>query len=169
VANAGSDQTLYPEDQAILGGNPTTNDDHLITWSPTEWLVDDDVPNPMTHPLVQSATFYLEVIDLNGCAAQDSVTINIIPDLDIPSGFTPNDDGMNDVWVLENAELYPSLVVEIYNRWGELLYRADRGYLRPWDGTYNGSPVPIGTYYYIIEIKEPNFEATVNGPLTILR
>ncbi len=167
--NPGSNRNIYPDEQTTLGGNPTADSDLLITWSPTELLLDDDVLNPVTQPLNVSTWFFAEVIDFNGCSARDSVLVEVIPEIDVPSGFTPNGDGMNDVWNIANAGLYPSMTVEIYNRWGEMLYRADRGYTRPWDGTFNGNPLPIGTYYYVIEIRESNFEANVNGPVTILR
>lgn len=167
--NPGADRSVYPETSVTLGGSPTTNSENLISWSPSDLLSDDDVPNPTTVPLTATTTFFAEVIDVNGCGATDSVTVTVIPRIDVPSGFTPNGDGMNDAWIIANADEYPNMIVEVYNRWGEMLYRADRGYIRPWDGTYNGNPVPIGTYYYVIEIKEPNFGATMNGPLTILR
>jgi gliding motility-associated-like protein len=58
--------------------------------------------------------------------------------------------------------------VEIYNRWGELLFRSE-GYKEPWDGLYNGDELPIGTYYYVIDTNEPEFQDKISGPLTILR
>lgn len=170
AVDAGNDQEIYPEEEAVLGGSPTAaSEDFLIVWEPSEFLEGDDVANPRTLPMLQSTQFFVEVTDLNGCTARDSAWVYIIPELDVPSGFTPNDDGMNDLWVLGNTDLYPSIVVEIYNRWGELLFRDDRGYGRPWDGNYNGNPVPVGTYYYVIEINEPDFQASMTGPLTILR
>ena len=168
-ADAGEDESIYFEEQYQLGGNPTTEEDNLIVWSNEDLLTDPESFNPTTVPLLADQWFFLEVVDLNGCTAVDSVLVSIIPELDIPSGFTPNDDGMNDLWTLGNNLFYPSLEVEIYNRWGELLYRDNNGYIQPWDGTYNGNPLPIGTYYYVISIDEPEFKASINGPVTIIR
>jgi gliding motility-associated-like protein len=169
VANAGLDQSIYVDTQTVIGGNPTTEEGNLVTWLPSEFLLSDDEFNPTTTELMASVMYYLEVIDANGCTALDSVWIEVIPDIDVPSGFTPNEDGMNDLWMIANADQYPSMMVEVYNRWGELLYREDKGYNRPWDGRYGGNPLPIGTYYYVIEINEPDFKSTLTGPVTIIR
>ncbi len=169
LADAGDDQLVFPQGQTTLGGDPTTEDGNLMVWAPSEFLNADDEANPQTTPLSADTDFFLEVTDANGCVARDSVTVSVIPEVNPPSGFTPNGDGMNDLWIIDNAELYPSMIVEIYNRWGELLFRADEGYQTPWDGTYNGGQVPVGTYYFVILINEPLYQATIDGPITILR
>ncbi|MGF1564708.1 MAG: gliding motility-associated C-terminal domain-containing protein [Flavobacteriales bacterium] len=168
-AEAGANQLVFPQGQTTLGGNPTTEDGNLIVWMPSDFLITDDEANPETTPLAVDTDFFLEVIDANGCVGRDTVTVSIIPEVNPPSGFTPNGDGINDFWIIDNAELYPSIVVEIYNRWGELLFRTEEGYQTPWDGTYNGGQLPVGTYYFVIQINEPLYEATINGPITILR
>ena len=168
-ADAGDDQLVFPQGQATLGGDPTTEDGNLIVWAPSDFLLADDEANPETTPLAVDTDFFLEVVDANGCVARDTVTVSIIPEVNPPSGFTPNGDGMNDFWIIDNAELYPSMIVEIYSRWGELLFRTEEGYQTPWDGTYNGSQLPIGTYYFVIQINEPLYQATIDGPITILR
>ena len=55
------------------------------------------------------------------------------------------------------------------NRWGDLLVESAPGYPEPWDGTYQGDPLPIGTYYYVIRVNEPEFPDPLTGPVTILR
>ncbi|WP_306641279.1 gliding motility-associated C-terminal domain-containing protein [Sanyastnella coralliicola] len=169
LADAGLDQEVYFEEQTTLGGNPAADEENLIVWTPSDLLLGDDVPNPTTVEMTENAIFVLEVTDLNGCVSIDSVMVTVIPELDVPSGFTPNGDNMNDLWTLGNNLFYPSLNVEIYNRWGDLLFRDDRGYANAWDGTFNGNPLPIGTYYYVITIDEPEFKTTLTGPVTILR
>jgi len=71
----------------------------------------------------------------------------------VPNAFSPNGDGINDKWDITNLKDYPNCVVEVYNRYGQVVYRSFGGYQNPWDGTHNGSPLPVGTYYYIIEPK----------------
>ncbi len=166
---AGDDQELYFEEQVVIGGNPTTADENVFTWTPSELLLNDELLNPETVEMTADTWFYVEVVDVNGCVAVDSMFIHIIPELDVVSGFSPNGDNMNDLWDIGNTGFYPSLVVSIYNRWGDLLFQDGNGYVQPWDGTYNGTQLPIGTYYYIIEIDEPEYKATLNGPVTILR
>jgi gliding motility-associated-like protein len=58
--------------------------------------------------------------------------------------------------------------VEVYNRWGELLFTST-GYAVPWDGRYNGGLVPVGTYYYAIELNDERFPEPYTGPLTVIR
>lgn len=81
-------------------------------------------------------------------SSNNIVTQNIF----IPNTFTPNGDGINDNWVIKSLENYPNCTVAIYNRWGEKLY-SSIGYPIPWDGTYKGANLPVGTYYYIINLK----------------
>src|SRR5690606_39770794 len=98
----------------------------------------------------------------------DSVLVTVLPDLVIPNGFTPNGDGWNETWQIDLIELFPECEVEIYNRWGEQLFRSV-GYKQPWDGRYNGGPVPVGTYYYVIQLNSPEFPEPYTGPLTVIR
>ena len=72
-----------------------------------------------------------------------------------PNSFTPNDDGLNDVFQV-NASKIKEFEILIYNRWGELLFHAD-GYQQDWDGTYQGKDLPVGTYYYIIDSRNVFF------------
>jgi gliding motility-associated-like protein len=76
----------------------------------------------------------------------------------IPKGFTPNNDGTNDVWILEKVqEMYPNNELEVYNRTGKLVYRA-KPYLNDWRGKSNvggNQKLPIGSYIYIFKSGEP--------------
>lgn len=73
---------------------------------------------------------------------------------DVPNIFTPNNDRMNDNFVvpcLLNTDEFPNSQVTIYNGWGDEVYRSGSPYNNDWDGTYQGSPLPVGTYFYIID------------------
>ncbi|MFD2874394.1 gliding motility-associated C-terminal domain-containing protein [Mucilaginibacter ximonensis] len=69
----------------------------------------------------------------------------------IPNTFTPNGDGINDLWDIKYLKNYPNCTVKIYNRNGEQLYYS-HGYGHPWNGTYNNQPLPFGSYYYVISL-----------------
>ncbi len=71
---------------------------------------------------------------------------------DIPSIITPNNDGINDAFVVAcfSTDRYPQNSVSIFNQWGDEIFRASP-YQNDWEGTYNGNPLPVGTYYYIVE------------------
>ena len=110
-------------------------------------------------------TVVYEVCD-NFCkCAQEKVLVFVSPDPDkliIYEGFSPNGDGQNEVWEIEYIEMYPLNSVQIFNRWGNLIYQA-KGYTGSpgsnviWDGTSNtkgtlGKTLPDGTYYYILDL-----------------
>lgn len=102
-----------------------------------------------------------------------SDTINIVASLCngfdpvFPTVITPNFDGKNDLFVIDYLEkIYPNCTVTIFNRWGSVVYESI-GYTDPWDGTYNGEALPMGAYFYKVELNDP--EATVyNGSISII-
>ncbi|AKQ46482.1 hypothetical protein TH63_13990 [Rufibacter radiotolerans] len=116
---------------------------------------------------LKEGTHSLLVKDSNGCITETSFVIDASAELEIPNGFTPNGDGINDLWVLKNLSLlYPSCKVEVYNRWGSKVFES-RGYQKAWDGTYNGAALPVGTYYTIIELG--NGKPALKKSVTIMR
>jgi len=94
------------------------------------------------------------------------MVIMLTSDIAIPNAFTPNGDGINDLWNIPALSNFPNCIVNIYNRYGTLLYNS-RGYSKPWDGNYNGSKLPVATYYYVIDlgIKSPK----LSGYVTVIR
>ena len=167
-SDAGEDQDAELEDEVILGGNPTTDDLNTVVWAPFELLNESTLFNPSYLLVNSSQSFVLTVTSPEGCVSEDSTQVTLSPEVDIHSGFTPNSDNINDVWVIGNLQNYPSIEVWVYNRWGEELFYS-QGYNQPWDGTYNGDSLPIGTYYYVIDFNKPGFQLTTDGPVTILR
>jgi gliding motility-associated-like protein len=81
--------------------------------------------------------------------------------------MTPNGDGANDVFFIKNIDTFPNNVLTIYNRWGNIVYETN-GYNNTWDGTHKGQPLPVGNYYYYIELND-NDNRTHSGYITILR
>ncbi|MDY0142980.1 MAG: gliding motility-associated C-terminal domain-containing protein [Bacteroidales bacterium] len=113
--------------------------------------------------------YYITVIDTNNCEFNlGPISVGDTDEdcLRIPAAFSPNGDGYNDEFFIENLHLYPRAVVQIFNRWGQLLYE-EPGTNGFWDGTYNGKPVPTGAYLYniILNIDE---DPRV-GTITIIR
>ena len=85
---------------------------------------------------------------------------------EVPNTFSPNGDGINDFWVIENLETYTNVTVTVFNRNGEKVFSSN-GYASPWDGTYKGSQLATGTYYYLIDPKKGRNK--LSGSITILR
>jgi len=96
------------------------------------------------------------------------LTVNALPNaiLVVPNTFTPNGDGINDTWNLPALLSYPNCTVNIYDRYGQMVFHSI-GYSTPWDGRYNSKNVPTGVYYYLIDRK--NKAELVSGSLTLLR
>ena len=167
LADAGPDQTIFLGEETTLGGSPSGPEGSIFTWTPDSTLSSATVPDPVADPSL--TTWYtLTVVAPNGCIDTDSVLITVLPEFIIPSGFTPNGDGANDTWVIDLIEMFPLCEVEVYSRWGEMLFQSV-GYKQPWDGRYNNGPVPVGTYYYVVKLNDPEFPEPYTGPLTVIR
>lgn len=167
VANAGPDVEIITGMTATIGGTPTGPSGSTYAWGPSTGLGDPTQGNPVASPSA-TTTYTVVVTDANGCTDSDTMTVIVVPEIDFPNGFTPNGDGINDVWVIDNIYLFPNCQVEVYNRWGELLF-VSIGYNTPWDGRYDGKDLPVGTYYYIIQLNDPMFPEVYTGPITIIR
>ena len=112
---------------------------------------------------LDAGTFMLVVMDDLGC--KDTIILIISEDNDVTATplLSPNGDGINDVWIIDGLNNYPQCKVNVLNRWGQVIYNS-LGYATPWDGTYNGTPLPASDYFYIIDLGD----GTVNkGTLTI--
>ena len=100
------------------------------------------------------------------CTASDILTVKILRPVKIPNAFSPNGDYVNNEWRIDNLSDYPGATVEVYNRYGQLVFKSV-GYNTPWDGTMKGKPLPVATYYYIIKL-ENGFDP-LTGSVTIIR
>lgn len=166
-ADAGPGRSVYVQGTTVLGGSPSGPAGSTFIWQPDSLLDHGNVPNP-TATVHATTWFHLTVVAPNGCTAIDSVLVTVVPEVKVPSGFTPNGDGHNDTWILDFAPLFPNIEVQVFNRWGEPLFRSV-GYHVPWDGKYDGRPVPMGTYYYVVDLHDERFPETLTGPLTVIR
>jgi gliding motility-associated-like protein len=115
----------------------------------------------------------VKVTDEYTCSAIDTIVINActVDDIfkDMPTAFTPNGDGQNDVWNIPQLATFPQAVVEIYDRWGNLIFRSEPGYSNPWDGVSDdGRVMPMDSYYFVIDTKEKGSKPLV-GTVTLIK
>lgn len=164
---AGPSHTMPVYSSAAIGGNPTADPPFTVTWTPSYGLDDPNALNPVASNTFD-VTYTVTIMYGNGCLVSDSVLVALYPEILITSGFSPNDDGRNDRWIIDYIDQFPENTVEIYNRWGELLFHSD-GYTTPFDGTFRGNKLPVGTYYYVIILNHPAYPKPYTGPLTIFR
>jgi len=117
---------------------------------------------------IPEGPYYVVITDSLGCSIRTQTYImRIRAQLATVNTFTPNGDGQNDFWVIKNIEDYANTVVKIYDRWNHLIYQSEAGYPVPWDGTMNGKPLPMDTYYYTIDPGE-KFDV-LRGFITLVR
>jgi len=166
VANAGPDKKTRLGMPVRLNGSITGTNVSFF-WTSSSFLTATSVLQPYTNS-PQDITYTLQVISNLGCGSNsDDVKVKVYEKLIIPNAFSPNGDGINDSWIVEPLDLFTESVTEVYNRYGQLVYRSN-GYSRPWDGTRNGVPLPVGNYYYVIDLKNNN-EPKLTGSIMILR
>ena len=121
------------------------------------WLFGDNdtsFATSPTHKYQLPGIYTVKLYAINSIGCIDSTSNNpymVIPDstLKIPNAFSPNGDGINDKWEISGLNGYPNSKIEVFNRWGQPVY-SSIGYSNPWNGMYKGSPLPVGTFYYVI-------------------
>jgi gliding motility-associated-like protein len=139
------------------------------SWSPTEGLSDPNIANPIANPL-RTTTYTVTGDNMDGCVNTAEVTITVGEGINVSAKplFSPNNDGQNDRWIIENIERYPDCTVIIVNRQGNVLYERRPYYGNEWDGTLKGNPVIEGAYYYVIRCEGSSRNAA-SGSVTLIR
>ena len=161
--DAGPDVTLGEGENAQLQATGGTT----YTWTPTSGLSGSTTSDPIAQP--EETTVYTVTTQLNGCTYSDQVIVEVKRLISPSNTITPNGDGMNDTWDILGIRDYPSCQVHIYDRWGQKVF-SSTGYKEPFDGTNNGSPLPVATYYWYIELNQlKGRSAPYTGSITILR
>ena len=170
--------TITPSINNVYAGTPITltaavTNTNVINY---QWQVNGKTEGNNSS-IFSSSTFHngdkvtCMITSQNNChtlITSNTVVIELLPPLvlTIPNTFTPNGDGINDLWEIHGLAFYPNCEITVYNRYGSLVYKS-KGYSKSWDGNYNGAPLPSSTYYYIIDPGNKN--PKVSGYVLILR
>lgn len=151
----------------VVQFKPVVNDETGLSfrWTPAIDLSNPDVLRPQL-TVVDDATYTLTATGMGGCTASDELTVKVFKPVKVPNAFSPNGDHINDTWILTNLADYPGCTIEIFNRYGQRVYQST-GYDTPWDGTMNGHPLPLATYYYVIKLK--NGFAPMTGYVVLVK
>jgi gliding motility-associated-like protein len=181
--------TVYPVPTIDAGpditgsaGSPTpiqiTSSGDVIhwNWSPPNGLSCDTCPDPMASP-VSSTLYTVTVKNAAGCTAQDTMTVFITcnnGNIFLPNTFSPNGDGMNDVFYPRGKGISLVKSLRIFNRWGQLIFERDNFPVNDrsagWDGTYGGQKLSPDAYIYLCEvICENNETIQLKGDVTLIR
>jgi gliding motility-associated-like protein len=161
VINAGPDRIL------IKGGHITmaatvTGGNFVFAWSPPDFLSSTSILNPVASP--DNETLYtLTAVSEYGCSNQDRVLVKVVAGIFVPTAFTPNNDGKNDNWTIPNLDPLLGAKVNVYNRYGQIVYQA-QGQIVKWNGTYRGIQQPSGAYVYLIHFNDgtPDMKGLIN-------
>ncbi|HVK97120.1 MAG TPA: gliding motility-associated C-terminal domain-containing protein [Flavisolibacter sp.] len=164
--SAGGSQTILEGDRVQL---QATASEGVYLWSPPAGLSSTNILNPVASPS-QTTTYSITVTNSVGCTATDALTITVLPYCVQPKeAFTPNGDGLNDVWFITNGNCLKMAKVEVFNRYGSKVYE-NADYKNNWNGTYQGKPLPDGTYYFVIQYELINSTKVIKkGNVTIIR
>ncbi|MCJ0741862.1 YDG domain-containing protein [Pedobacter montanisoli] len=143
------------------------------SWTTANGIISGQSSAVLTVRPMETTTYTVTVKNATGCESTSTITIEVKEDYMVQAEnfITPNGDGVNDTWVIKNIDAYPNHTLSIYDRSGKELYKV-RNYKNDWDGTFNGSPLAEGTYYYIIRFDQnpANLGAKVaKGFITIVR
>ncbi|TKK68497.1 T9SS type B sorting domain-containing protein [Ilyomonas limi] len=150
--NAGNDTSVVvnqPLQLHVISNENIT----AYTWSPSTWLNNATSPSPvatMVSPYTDAITYTVTATTTQGCTGTDSLKIFIyttLPDLYVPTAFTPNSDGLNDIFKPSLAGIKQLKFFRIFDRRGQLLYETQQAG-NGWDGTFKGMKQPAGTYVF---------------------
>jgi gliding motility-associated-like protein len=165
IAQAGSEIYLFQGQSAKLKGSITGDNIVNYYWSPATYLDDPTSLTPIATP-PSDITYTLTAVSATCGTSTSSVFVRVYQKITIPNTFSPNHDGINDYWNIDKLNTYPESIAQVFNRYGQRVFQST-GYASPWDGTDNGKPLPAGTYYYIIDLK--NGQPKLSGWVLLLR
>ncbi len=145
-------------------------------WSPPDGLSNSEIANPIATPN-QTVTYTVVAANQGACIARDQVVITVLcngSNIFVPNTFSPNNDGMNDVFYPRGKGLFSIKSLLIFNRWGQVVFQKNNFSANDasagWDGTFNGQKAPSDVYVYIMQVVCGNsIIVPVKGNVALLR
>ncbi|MEQ9188569.1 MAG: GEVED domain-containing protein [Cryomorphaceae bacterium] len=162
--SAGEDIFIFHPSNTVLNAASTLPS--TFTWSPASALLSTTGDSVIAAPR-ETTEFVVTAETEFGCKTRDTVMVGVNIGPVLPTAFTPDGDNYNDRWNLKELASYPGCVVSVYNRWGHKIFESD-GYGESWDGTYNGEPLPSGSYFYVIDLNVDEVPPQT-GSVTIIK
>ncbi len=166
VVEAGQDKTINVGQSIEL--TPTVSADvSTVIWIPTSSIIRSSLPAVTVKP-AETTEYTVEVRNAGGCKSKDRVTVFVVcngANVFIPNTFSPNGDGVNDIFYPRGTGLFTVKSFRIFNRWGEVVYEKN-GFMpndasAGWNGTHNGQKLTPDVYVYTIEIICDNSNSLV--------
>ena len=144
-----------PGDTSIVLGQPlqlTASGSTFYSWIPVTWLNNPTILNPISMPQ-DNIEYVVKVSNAQGCFDLDSINVKVFkidPDLLVPTGFSPDGDGNNDVFRPILIGMKSLDLFKVYNRWGQLVYSTTQAGAG-WDGKFGGAPQSAGSFVWFAE------------------
>ncbi len=163
---------VTPKQTIHFGSTVHLNADggYYYTWLPATGLDNSNIKDPVAMPNEPTLYTVYAMNQYGGCRDSATIMVDYVNDQEfIPSAFTPNGDGKNDVFKIVNMRSQILLQFRVYDRWGQLLFNTTDP-SQGWDGKYNGNVMDAGVYLYIINVGQPDgSQKTYRGDVTLLR
>ncbi|WP_377101336.1 PKD domain-containing protein [Mucilaginibacter calamicampi] len=156
--------TILEGGSRVITANATGNG-LRYAWLPVTGLSDATIASP-TVTGIADITYRVTVTNDKGCQQFADMVVTVLKTPLMPNAFTPNGDGINDIWEIKYLDSYPGCTVNVFNRYGQKVF-SSIGYSTPWDGRANNGNLTPGVYYYIIDPK--NGRKAMSGAVTIIR
>lgn len=171
IAATADPETIFEGESSQLSATNAVN--YAYTWTPENSLDNSTISNPIVSPLA-TTNYTVNVVDENGCKNTATVTVNVregicdFPYIYVPTGFTPNNDGENDVLFVRGVFI-EELTFVIYDRWGDKVFETNNQEVG-WDGTKNGDALPSGVFgYFLRTVCKNGEEYSRQGNVTLVR
>jgi gliding motility-associated-like protein len=166
--------TFLPPEISVMSGESAhlnasvSGNTSSFLWKPPGALLTPQSLTSSTVPLSHDTILNLTVTDINGCTASKELAIKVLYKLYMPSAFTPNKDGKNDVFRIPSGASVSLHVFSVFNRWGNVVFTTT-DITKGWDGTYQDQNFDTGTYVYFIKGIVQDNEVIIKGTVTLIR
>ncbi|MBB79177.1 MAG: hypothetical protein CL844_09275 [Crocinitomicaceae bacterium] len=162
--DAGDDVTVPIGTAVNLNGMTSAPN---YSWEPSLLFTN---PTELSTVIFPEQTTIVTLIAIeNNCVLTDNITITIIEDISIPNMFSPNNDGINDSWIIKGIEKYPNNTIVIYDRWGQEVFKTNSyNSEKAWNGKIKNNIVTEGVFYFVLELNNEE-NKQYKGSITVIR
>lgn len=165
--------TLLPADTTINAGSSvqleavTANDLSSYQWMPSASLNNAQILKPVAMPL-ETTRYSFTAVSTNGCSVKKDLLVKVFVPVYIPTAFTPNGDGINDLFRIPTGTALDLKEFSVFDRWGNRIF-ITQNISAGWDGKFKGKQEPTGIYVYTIEGSSGGKQVQIKGTVTLLR
>ena len=164
------DRICNGDELIIRAEDVNSSDNYNYVWTPLEFFSQNGTQQ-VTATIKSEGVIGLQVIDPYGCYGKDELHIPVKPCCEVAfaDAFTPNNDGRNDYFRMITNGNNPVISFRVFNRWGQTVYETANNKAVGWDGTFNGTPQDMGTYFYYVRYRCEGNVVEKKGEVILVR